>query len=499
MASERKIAVVIGAGPAGLTAAYEMLTRSEYRPIVLESHPDKVGGISRTVDYNGLRLDIGGHRYFSKSARVNEWWSKILPDAVRMDRAKGEAPPDAFLIRDRQTSIYYDGKFFNYPVDLSWRTIRNLGPWKMLKIAFSYMRRKFAPIKPEKNLEHFFINRFGSELYETFFRSYTTKVWGVPPSKIGAEWGTQRVKGLSISKALAHALRLDRFRGKVETSLIGSFLYPAGGSGHVWEKTAREVRMLGGEIRLGCRALSIETADGRVTAVVAKSADGRNARIPADAVFSTMPIAELVSALGEFAPQSVHDIARGLQYRDFISVGLLFDSKDVVRAEALKDNWIYVHEPGVRLGRMQIFNNWSPYMSRKKGKMWFGLEYFMSAIDPEWRIPDARMIKRAARELQEIGIVSRTATPSDGVVVRQEKAYPAYSGRYPELEVIRNFLDSVPNLFSIGRNGMHRYNNMDHSMLSAMTAVEALVGQRPKSDVWDVNAESDYHEERRSA
>jgi protoporphyrinogen oxidase len=517
-------AVIIGAGPAGLTAAIELLERTGIRPIVLEQS-DQVGGLSRTVNYQGNRIDVGGHRFFSKSDRVMSWWLKRMPmqatdgdtqpfgaEREPGDSAAGPDPEqvdDVMLLRSRRSRIYYQRKFFDYPIRLSLDTIRKLGLVRVGKIGLSYARSMLFPIRDETSLEDFFINRFGRELYRTFFESYTEKVWGRPCREISAQWGAQRIKGLSISKALWHALKrpfTPRSVGQkgTETSLIEQFLYPKYGPGQMWEHVAREVEQAGGQVLTQMEVRRVELAGNRVTAVEAVDRrTGRAQVFSADYFFSTMPVQQLVRSLSEGPPDPVRRINEGLVYRDFITVGLLLDELKVSEPSAvgpslIRDNWIYVQEPDVRVGRMQIFNNWSPYLVADRSKVWTGLEYFANEHDDLWVRPDRDLVALATEEMAKIGIIDPRAV-LDGTVIRMPKAYPAYFGSYDRFDELREWVDRFDNLYLIGRNGMHRYNNMDHSMLTAMVAVEnVLEGRVDKSNVWAVNAEQEYHEERKA-
>ncbi len=503
-------AVIIGAGPAGLTAALELLERTDVVPVVFEAS-DALGGLSRTVVHAGNRIDIGGHRFFSKSDRVMDWWLDILPqqgtpapDPERTDRV--------MLVRSRLSRIFYLRRFFDYPVTLSRQTVRNLGLAHMTRIGLSYGRTHLFPVRPERSLEDFFVNRFGRELYATFFRDYTEKVWGVPCRAIRPEWGAQRIKGLSIVGALGHALRglfgrdaSVRQKG-VETSLIERFLYPKFGPGQMWEEVARRIVARGGEIRRGCRCVGMDVADGRVASVLIEdAATGRTSAHAADFVVSTMPVQELVAGLGGDVPAGAREVAAGLRYRDFVTVGLLLD-KLLIRNETsrptagglIPDNWIYIQERDVRLGRLQVFNNWSPYLVADPTKVWLGLEYFCNEGDDLWSLDDGAFADFAVGELARIGVID-PADVRDRVVIRMPKTYPAYFGTYDRFGEIRDYVDTIANLFLIGRNGMHRYNNQDHSMLTAMAAVDAIAtGATDKAAIWDVNVEGEYHEEKRS-
>lgn len=521
--SEKKTAVIIGAGPAGLTAAYELLSRTDIRPIVLEKS-EYMGGIARTVNYKGNRIDIGGHRFFSKSDRVMDWWLSILPlqassnghHDIAYQRTHRQVPgsvmgpdPDredrVMLVRNRRSRIYFLRQFFEYPIRLTRDTLRKLGLVRTTRIGLSYVRSALFPIRPERNLEQFFINRFGRELYATFFKAYTEKVWGVRCDQIGAEWGAQRVKGLSIVSTLRHALRALFRRSKdvaqknIETSLIERFLYPKYGPGQMWEEVARRVTAAGGRILTGVEVDSVEVDGQRVRAVVVRHADGSRCRFEGEVFFSTMPIKELVRALTADVPSEVREVSEGLIYRDFITVGLLLKDLKIRDRSAngrtlIQDNWVYIQEPDVLVGRMQIFNNWSPYMVADSGTTWLGLEYFCYENDELWSKPDAEMIALAVEELERIGIIDKTAV-LDATVIRMPKTYPAYFGTYDRFDCLREYLDGVENLYCVGRNGMHRYNNQDHSMLAAMVAVDNIMeGRLDKTNIWTVNAEQEYHE-----
>lgn len=527
----RKRAIIIGAGPAGLTAAYELLTRTDILPVILEKS-DCLGGISRTVKYKGNRLDIGGHRFFSKSDRVMQWWLNILPlvatepgpVAIRYHQSErnvspsaaapdGDSSDEVMLLRPRKSRVYYLRRFFEYPIRLSRDTILKLGLLRVLRIGVSYMRASAMPIKQEKTLEHFFINRFGRELYRTFFKSYNEKVWGVPCDKISAEWGAQRIKGLSISAAVAHGLRKtlrrngngDFSQKHTETSLIERFLYPKLGPGQMWEEVARRVRQMGGEIHLNCSARTLQTQGFRVTAVTAACGDtGKEERFTGDYFFSTAPVRELMRAFETPPPAAVLEVSDGLVYRDFITVGLLLRSLKIQDAapqgrKLIADNWIYIQEPDVLLGRLQIFNNWSPYMVADPDTVWLGLEYFCNESDDLWKLSDDEMAELARTELSKIGIID-AGEVLDWTVVRMPKTYPGYFGTYNRFAEIRKFVDQFENLFLVGRNGMHRYNNQDHSMLTAMMAVDNIIeGKVDKSGLWEVNTEMEYHEQKAAA
>lgn len=520
-----KRAVIIGAGPAGLTAAYELLDRTDLVPLVLEAS-NFVGGISRTVNYKGNRIDLGGHRFFSKSDRVMQWWlrrmplQKLAPDGAPAD---GRQPTDSsetqpsgsgsgaadrvMLLRRRKSRIYFLRKFFDYPVRLNADTIAKLGIPRVTKMALSYARAALFASRSPRNLEEFFISRFGRELYQTFFQSYTEKVWGVRCSQLSAEWGAQRVKGLSIGTAMLHFLRtlIGRKAGRLgqkgtETSLIEEFLYPKYGPGQMWETVADEVTRRGGQILLGQRVQTLHVVGDRIAAIDAvDTANGHSHTYAADYVFSTMPVNGLVAALDSQVPENVRAVAGGLMYRDLIMVGMLVKRLKIGEPgpngdRSLADNWIYLQEPDVKAGRIQFFNNWSPYMVADPATKWIGVEYFCFESDDLWKLADAEVLDFAKTELARIGIID-AGDVLDGTVLRVPKAYPAYFGTYDRFAEVRAFVDQFANLFLIGRNGMHKYNNQDHSMLAAMTAVDNLVaGRADKGNVWDVNTEQDYHE-----
>jgi protoporphyrinogen oxidase len=569
-------AIIIGAGPAGLTAALELLRRTDIIPIILESS-NEIGGISRTIRYKGNRMDIGGHRFFSKSDRVMQWWMDLMPpempagDATRGAPAAsvdisyqgtrrtvtvpahpseepplrglgpllGDADSDAedseptsdttsetlavpdpvdpdlvMLIRPRRSRIYYLRKFFDYPITLTANTLKNLGTIRMARVGTSYAASRLHQIAPEKSLEDFLINRFGRELYLTFFKSYTEKVWGTPCNEISAEWGAQRIKGLSLTTAVKHFLKKsfakkqpasstsDIAQKSTDTSLIERFMYPKFGPGQLWEHVATLIQQMGGEIHMNLRVdkLHFDSAEPlRVASLEAVSDTGEHRTFAGDFFFSTMPMRELIRAMQTPIPANVLEVSDGLQYRDFITVGLLVDRLKVTEPTGglLKDTWIYIQEPDVLLGRLQIFNNWSPHLVSDPTKVWIGLEYFCYDTDPLWNMPDDELKTFAIAEVAKIGILN-AADVSDAHVVRVPKTYPAYFGTYSRFDELRTFTDSIENLFLIGRNGMHKYNNQDHSMLTAMHAVDGLAsGHLNKSTLWDINTEQEYHEEKK--
>jgi protoporphyrinogen oxidase len=520
----KPIVIIIGAGPAGLTAALELVRDGRMQPVVLESS-DTVGGISRTVVYKGNRMDIGGHRFFSKSDWVMNWWREILPiiaesstveityqgksRSASADCSSGNVLDKAgkvMLVRNRLSRIYFLRKYFDYPIKLNWTTIANLGTVRLVHIGVSYFWAMLFPRKPERSLEDFLVNRFGGELYRTFFKDYTKKVWGVPCDRVSAEWGAQRIKGLSVLEALRHAWRVfwKKDAAATKTSLIERFLYPRLGPGQLWEEVADRIKTRGGDIRHGLRVIGLRHNQGRILSVIAQDATGNPLDIAADYVISTMPVKDLVAGMRPSAPPEIGQIAAALPYRDFITVGLLLrrmranvQARSTSSNNMPADNWIYIQERDVRIGRLQVFNNWSPDLVADSTTVWLGLEYFCQEGDDLWCKDDAEMLDFAAAELEKIGMIDRRDV-LDGTVVRVPKTYPAYFGAYQHFPKVREWLDGFDNLFLIGRNGMHRYNNQDHSMLTAKLAVEAILsGNRDKTAIWAVNIDDEYHEERR--
>ncbi|MGB9408829.1 MAG: NAD(P)/FAD-dependent oxidoreductase [Terracidiphilus sp.] len=518
-----KTAIIIGAGPAGLTAALELQRHSGIKPILLEASQE-IGGISRTIRYKGNRMDIGGHRFFSKSDRVMRWWLDLMPveagsseDGELCYQDKQRDLPAAtdtrdpqtedlvMLVRRRKSRIYFLRRFFDYPISLTAATFRNLGLARTVRCGMSYMRSALMPQREERSLEDFIINRFGKQLYLTFFKSYTEKVWGVSCNKISAEWGAQRIKGLSLKGVVTHFLKKTFGRKmsggiaqkKTETSLIERFLYPKFGPGQLWEHAADLIRGAGGEIHLDVHVDKIHVDGNNVVTVEGVTPSGERVTFAGDYFFSTMPVRDLVRGLSLQVPAEVAEVSEGLMYRDFITVGLLASKLAVTEKDGspLKDNWIYIQEPDVLVGRLQIFNNWSPWLVGSQDKVWIGLEYFCNDTDSLWKLSDEEMAKFAASEVAKIGIL-KAEDVEDSHVVRVPKTYPAYFGSYDRFDIIRNYLDGFENLFLVGRNGMHKYNNQDHSMLTAMTAVENIVnGVTAKDNIWAINTEMEYREE----
>ena len=461
---------VIGGGPAGLTAAY-LLAKEGVQPTVFEM--DRlVGGISRTEEYKGYRFDIGGHRFFTKVPEVEALWHEIMGDGLKW--------------RSRLSRIYYDGKFYPYPIAL-WATLKNLGPIESARILGSYARAKVQPL-PEENLEQWVTNRFGDRLYRTFFKTYTEKVWGIPCTEIRADWAAQRIKGVSVRKAIQKAVT-----GKSkETSLIDAFWYPDHGPGELWERCTEHVEAMDGEVQMETEVTAVRHDGRRVTSVEVKDASGTRSYAP-EHVINSMPLATLAHRLDPPPPPEVLAAARGLGYRDFLVVVLILDEADL-----FPDNWIYVHAPEVQVGRVQNFKNWSPKMVPDAKTTALGMEYFCNEDDPLWQMDDDKLVALASKELEAVGLAP-AARVFDGTVIRQKKAYPVYDGTYQQhLGTLRDYLARFENLQTVGRAGMHRYNNQDHSMLTAMLAAQNILGDVTLSgephDLWSVNVERSYHE-----
>ena len=515
-----KTAVIIGAGPAGLTAALELLRQTDIKPLVLEES-SFVGGISRTVNNDGNRMDIGGHRFFSKNQEVMAWWESMMPiqgspslDDILLERDKelvqGGPDPEkedrVMLLRDRVSRIFFLRHFFDYPISVKWSTFAGMGLWNTIRVGWGYLVSTIHKL-PETSLENFYVNRFGRPLYEMFFEDYTEKVWGVHPSKIGADWGAQRVKGLSVMSILKDVLtkpfrKKSIDQQKVETSLIERFIYPKYGPGQLWETVAVEIVKAGGEIRLSSRVTGINAVGDKVESVEVETPEGVMT-IACDLLFSSMPLKDLVASFkGVKVPAEVEAVASGLPYRDFITVGVLVKQLNIKNKTKIKtfgdrvpDTWIYVQERDVKVGRLQIFNNWSPYMvADYKGTMYVGMEYFCDEGDSLWDMSDKDFIEMAIGELERIGVADKgDVLKADRIKVK--KAYPAYFGTYVGIAKVREWLDGFANLYCVGRNGQHRYNNMDHSMLTAMEAVRCVRERSVSKDsVWEVNTEKEYHE-----
>jgi len=532
-------AIIFGAGPAGLTSAYELLDKTNITPIVYEMTGD-IGGISKTVNYRGNRIDIGGHRFFSKSNKIMEWWCNILPlqgapakddlilkryvpifneskhRKIKETNILIENSPDpekddkVMLHRNRISRILYLRKFYDYPISIKLQTFRNLGLIKTVKIMYSFCMTIMFPRKELKNLEDFFVSRFGKELYSIFFKDYTEKVWGVTCLEISASWGAQRVKGLSISSAIYHAIKKVFVKNKkdiaqknTETSLIESFLYPKFGPGQMWETVAEIITKNGGMIKTNHEIIGILLEGNRVKGVrVRDNVTGKIFEEEADYFFSSMPIKDLIARMQPSPDENIINIASMLAYRSFITAGILLSKLKVKNTTKFRtinnivpDNWIYVQEKDVKLGRIQVFNNWSPYMIADDNTIWLGLEYFCNEGDELWSMPDSDFLQLCIAELEKINFID-SHDIKDGCVIRTPKAYPSYIGSYERISEIIEYLNTIENMFPIGRNGMHRYNNQDHSMMSAMVAVENIIkGIKTKDNLWKINIEEEYHEE----
>ena len=463
--------VVVGAGPAGLTAAF-LVAEAGYRVTVLEAD-DVVGGISRTAQYKGFRFDIGGHRFFTKIKPVEDLWNEILGDE--------------FISVPRMSRIHYDGRYFDYPLK-AFNALRGLGIINAARIMWSYAQARLHPSEEEHNFEQWVTNRFGRRLYQIFFKTYTEKVWGIPCTEIRAEWAAQRIQGLSLARAILNATALQH-RGTAIKSLINEFRYPRLGPGQMWEACRDRVVGMGGDVLMQHYVSQVTCRGGRVTGVVAKTPEGERA-LAADHVISTTDIRSLVRALAPAAAPAVRAGAEGLRYRDFLVVALILETEKL-----FPDNWIYIHTPGVKVGRIQNFNNWSAAMVPEPGHTCLGMEYFCFEGDGLWQTSDAELIALAAKELAQLGLAP-AGLVRDGTVIRMPKAYPIYDASYRgHLDAVRAGIDPIANLHTVGRNGMHKYNNQDHSMLTAMMAVWNMQGAR--HDIWEVNTDYEYHEEQR--
>jgi len=512
-----KKAVVIGGGPAGLTAAYELLKQSEEYEVTVLEEGIQVGGISRTVNYNGNRMDMGGHRFFSKVPEVNDWWERMLPiqgalpwdDRVlgRTSQVKAGGPdPEktdrVMLRRNRLSRIFFNSKFFDYPVSLKMETIQNMGFGTTIVVGFSYMKTLFHK-REEKSLEDFYINRFGRKLYSMFFEHYTENLWGRHPSEIDPSWGAQRVKGLSIIAVLKDIFgkAFHVKNRKVETSLIEEFSYPKLGPGQLWELTAAKVEEMGGKVLLKTKAVGIIKENNRIKYVKVVR-NGTEQTMEADCVISSMPIKDLVHGMND-VPAETRKIAEGLPYRDYMTVGVLIPRLKLENKTKIKtignivpDNWVYVHDRNVQMGRFQIYNNWSPYMIRDiEHTVWMGLEYFCNEGDELWSMSDENFGRLGIQEMVKLGLIDREDEVIDFHVERVKKAYPAYFDTYAQIDDLRAYLDTIENLYCVGRNGQHRYNNIDHSMCTSFEAVKNILsGEKSKANIWSVNTEQEYHE-----
>ncbi len=515
MEDDKKV-IIIGAGPAGLSAAYYLLKHSEYKPIILEE-TEFIGGISRTHNYNGNRMDLGGHRFFTKSDEVMDLWQELFPiqelpskDAIllgeKVPDIKGvdpETEDNVFLKRNRLSRIYFLKKFFDYPISFKPETFINMGFLNVMKAGFGYLRSCVMK-REEKSLEDFYINRFGVPLYQMFFEDYTEKLWGIHPSKIAPDWGAQRVKGLSLIGVLKNCL-LKPFLKKeqVETSLIEEFLYPKMGPGQLYEQMVEKIKEMGGQIILNNKVNKFNFEGDKIVSVSAIDKDNVEHTYNCLSVYSSMPVKDLVLSFNKEVDEKVLETAKNLPYRDFMTVGLLVKkfavknkSKYKTVGDIIPDCWIYIQERNVKLGRLQIFNNWSPYMVKDfENTVFIGLEYFCNENDDMWNTDDKEFVEMAAGELETIGIIKKEDV-LDSTLIRVKKAYPAYFGSYKDFDIVKNYLDKIENLYCIGRNGQHRYNNMDHSILTAIEAAKAFISGKDKELVWKVNTENEYHEKK---
>ena len=513
-----KKALIIGAGPAGLTAAYELLTKSKDIEVIVFEESDCFGGISKTVNYKGNRMDMGGHRFFSKIPEVNAWWDHMLPmqghptyDDIILNRpmplAKGGPDPEkedrVMLTRHRVSRILFDTKFYDYPISLKPETFKNFGFLTTLKVGFSYLGSMFHKL-PETNLENFYINRFGRKLYSMFFEYYTENLWGRHPSEIDASWGAQRVKGLSIVAILKDVFGkiFKKKNRKVETSLIEEFKYPKLGPGQLWDVTAAEVEKLGGTIIKNAKVTKIhKNTENKLTGVTYVK-DGAEVQVDGDYVISSMPVKDLVGGMND-VPADAARIAAGLPYRDYMTLGVLVPKINLVNKTHIKtvnnivpDCWVYVQDRNVKLGRFQIYNNWSPYMIKDlEHTVWIGLEYFVNEGDEYWNMTEEEFAKIGVSEMIKLGLIDSPDVVLDVHMEKVKKAYPAYFDTYDEMDKLVDYLSSIENLYCVGRNGQHRYNNIDHSMVTSFEAVKnILTGSKDKKNIWSVNTEQEYHE-----
>ena len=512
-----KKALIIGAGPAGLTAAYELLTKSKDYQVIVFEETEKFGGISRTVDYKGNRMDMGGHRFFSKVPEVNDWWEKMLPqqgaptyDDIVLNRPmkmkKGGPDPEktdrVMLRRNRVSRIFFDRKFYDYPISLKVETFKNMGLAKTIACGFSYLHAMIFKRK-ENSLEDFYVNRFGKKLYSMFFEYYTENLWGRHPSEIDPSWGAQRVKGVSILAVLKNAFNKKKGKtgGKVETSLIEEFSYPKLGPGQLWDVTAEEIKKLGGTIIMNARVVKIRK-DGNHIKGVTYLQDGKEMEIEGDVVISSMPVKDLVAGMND-VPADPARIAAGLPYRDYMTLGVLVPKLNLVNKTNIKtignivpDNWVYVQDRTVKMGRFQIYNNWSPYLVKDlEHTVWLGLEYFCFEGDSMWNMTEDEFARMAIQEMVTLNLISSADEVIDYHMERVKKAYPAYFDTYVEMDKLVAYLNTIDNLYCVGRNGQHRYNNIDHSMCTSFETVKNIIGGvTDRSNIWNVNTEKEYHE-----
>lgn len=517
----KKIAI-IGAGPAGLTAAYEILTKSKEYEVIIFEESSQFGGISRTVEYKGNRMDMGGHRFFSKIPEVNKWWNDMMPmqgvascDDQLLNREvpleKGGPNPNTddcvMLTRHRVSRIFFNDKFYDYPISLKIETLKNMGLVNTIKVGFSYLASCIHK-RPEDNLANFYINRFGKKLYTMFFEYYTENLWGRNPSEIDASWGAQRVKGLSI-RAIIRDIFTKVFHvknRKVETSLIEQFKYPKLGPGQLWEVTAEKCRDLGAQIFMNAKVTKLNKNENNQLTTIYYEKDGHVLAQAVDCVISSMPVKDLVMGMND-VPDQPRRIAEGLPYRDYMTLGVLLPKINLENKTNMKtvgniipDCWVYVQDRRVKMGRFQVYNNWSPYMvSDLQNTIWIGLEYFVTEGDKYWNMSEKEFSDFCVQEMITIGLISSADCVIDTHMEKVKKAYPAYFDTYNEMDALIDYLNSIDNLYCVGRNGQHRYNNIDHSMVTSFEAVKnILTGQKDKSNIWNVNTEMEYHEEKQS-
>ena len=510
MYMKKKKVIIIGAGPAGLSAAYELLKDNKHYDVIIIEENNQVGGISKTIKYHGNRMDLGGHRFFTKIDRVNDYWNEVMPiqgkkskddKILNIDKNLNINGPDpektthVRLVRHRVSRIYYLKKFFDYPISLKKSTIKSLGIKNTIICGFSYLKSIFIK-KKEDSLENFYINRFGKKLYSMFFEKYTEKLWGRHPKDISAEWGAQRVKGLSIIGVITNALRINK---KKETSLIDEFTYPKYGPGSLWEKVAEEIENKGGTILLNNKVEKINIKDNKIISV-----ECNNRIIDGDIFISSMPIKDLIESINGNVPKKVKTTAENLPYRDFVTIGLLVKKLNIKNETNIKtinnivpDCWIYVQEDNIKMGRIQIFNNWSPYMVKDyENTVWIGLEYFCNENDDFWNKKDKDLKNLAVKELISMGIINEKNI-LDYHVEKIKKAYPAYFDTYKDIDIVRKYINKFDNLYCIGRNGQHRYNNMDHSVMTGFLTADHIQNKiKSKDEIWNVNTEEEYHEEK---
>jgi protoporphyrinogen oxidase len=511
----KKNIVIIGAGPAGLTCAYKLLSNNKNINVTIIEEDSSVGGISKTVNYKGNRIDIGGHRFFTKNKEVEDLWLSLLPlqgypsldDKIlntKKDFSNNNLNPEkddkVMLIRNRVSRIYYNKKFFDYPINLSFKTIKNLGFNTTCICGTSYIKSSIFKLK-ELNLENFYINRFGKKLYSMFFKDYTTKVWGRSPSEIDSSWGSQRVKGVSIIKVITdYFKRLFKIKDKnKETSLIEKFYYPKYGPGELYEELSKRIINLGGKIIFNSKVIKINNLNNNITSITYIT-NSKEKTINCDILVSSMPLKDLINGMNSI-PNKIKNISSNLPYRDFITVGVLLPKLDLINKSSIKtihgsvpDNWIYIQDNGVKVGRIQIFNNWSPYMVKDPiNTIWIGLEYFCQENDDFWNLPDKKIKHLVLVELKKMGISKSKIL--DSVVIRVKKAYPAYFDSYKDIDKLRKYLNKIDNLYCIGRNGTHSYNNMDHSIYSGIVCANMIKNNNHNLDkLWNINVDKSYQE-----